>query len=1740
MEDSSDLQSPDVQDDFRPEKYFMESEETPLEYESDPELWSYSDETSHTGPDENDYPLTTSEKITRQEKLRMIALRRHLDELSEKVLDTEYLVTKTREELKTCREKVENLEIERDEVYENIQQEEEANNMAAVYRLRSKHEKLCVELEAEEALEQEISQRLEQSEFQLAKVQVEQGKFILVEEDLQKDEEKWQRERTDVAAQRAKKETLKVLQAERRKKNRDRDHIAALRERDRKHRQAIVAARRSREAANKYLKETLARVRQQEADEEERNRTEMEQRMETILSLKQNIGSNRENLRAIQARDRYLARQALDSEDAERLELLESGKNPDEIMLRKKRYKNFEAEKEEFDADQRDKQVEIVSRILKEEKQMKKRMQQYPQLWPESKRDRERAKRLGRPKRKARIGIIHETSGSSSMEYSADVEEAAPVRDPSSMAAFKPSSKLTTVSSDDDDDFSPYGVTSRDEKGESDSEDRDETLAKPEFQGLWDKRHKAYKVPKDDDQKFTLSHYQSKMEREMMTEALEKHRSGAVKKQIAAGKEFKGCPFYSKPDVIHFKDFDVGKTYKKKVILTNVSYSVNFLKLIGISEHLKDFIHIHFDPPGQMSAGLTCEMMVTFKPMINEDLDGEVGFMAQTGPFIIPLICSTKKCDLSVDKALIDYGTQVIGETLKKSITLTNKGALGTTFEFLKITGMRPQTTTSALASLGGMTGIETERTTSFAGKEEEDKVETLKENDKASEKDEKTPTPSEQGAPTTIQEEGETVSGTGEGVEDEDKQEPEEKERDETALSDRGVDEKPTSAKSGRSDELTQFTDGVDKDDVSTGSVPLDPADLEDLSNLDGMKAGSVVAGEIAPFSSVKLEVIFAPSIPGKVETDFEIRFMDPLSETISIRAIASAIDVPVWVERQNVDLKICMFDRLYQDSILVNNRATTALRLRFEVCKELRNHLELLPKTGYIQAQSQFSAQMKFLPRHTLIEEGGRYFDNETGVLEAPMTIRVADQTAPVPFTVHAVVTNSDMEFDTDFIDFGFCSIYESVVTTVKLTNKSILSQSFGFVSIPDFVDVQPNDGFGTLLPLETLELDIIFNAKKAKDYSFELVCKSGINRDFKIQCKAVGVHPPLKLSHSIIHFAATALDDTSFASFHVHNNHTSANEFTHPVPRIGTGEIAPVCPTSFEFLVPENTPITVSPRVGTVMPGKKCLISVKFSPTLTESAIKEEGVRMITRNLEAKARKEFEEAQLAAIRSSEAAAEKGKKAGGGKKGGAGASSKSPGKTPLGKQQSPMSMSGPRPITPPNAEYINPESDDYAAAKGSLLRNYRGNFGSYSIPCFVASGTPGDPGTLPYSVYNTLYLEVHCPTVKPSLVVISNHGRNTTDFGEVSTGQNIIKSITIQNISDQQLDLKSSLLDTCGPFVLLNALRPLQADATHTLLISFTPKQGKVFYEVLEIRCPTSTLSITLQGKGVSPNVNLTVQNGVLDMGYVLASEENVETFKIENTSSLSVNYAIKMDSLSLTKHTDQQGLPLFIKRDPQMKSLVGTANLNGRCVFDCTPVEGTIEPGGNKEITVTFAPDHASDYYSDGARISLFGQHESHVIRLIGRSREHTMYVVGGDEIMTCVESLAAGPLPEEEEGEVKPPAVPVLLSFRSVGKEDGHQPATRSIEIGCIRTMAVSQKKNGEFIFDNINMITAKGFQIDTQKGMVEAGSTKTVNFTWIPQAGHDPNATVEASIVLNMKGDVAERYNILLRAMVVSE
>lgn len=70
-------------------------------------------------------------------------------------------------------------------------------------------------------------------------------------------------------------------------------------------------------------------------------------------------------------------------------------------------------------------------------------------------------------------------------------------------------------------------------------------------------------------------------------------------------------------------------------------------------------------------------------------------------------------------------------------------------------------------------------------------------------------------------------------------------------------------------------------------------------------------------------------------------------------------------------------------------------------------------------------------------------------------------------------------------------------------------------------------------------------------------------------------------LVLLHYTLIFQALHPHVQTKQSFPCHHSDLSSS--------IPTGEIAPVGPTSFEFMIPEDAPLTISPSVGTVMPGE-----------------------------------------------------------------------------------------------------------------------------------------------------------------------------------------------------------------------------------------------------------------------------------------------------------------------------------------------------------------------------------------------------------------------------------------------------------------------------------------------------------------------------------------------------------------------
>ncbi|KAH9495100.1 Cilia- and flagella-associated protein 74 [Bulinus truncatus] len=1795
-----------------------------LDYDDSKQDFSSSSDDESTITDDQIYPETKQDKITWHEQIRMMQLRSHINQLLNEVKQAQYIADKTREELKKCKTQIKLFEEERDKLFVEIKEKETENNRSAIDRLCATHECVCKELEAEQRLEAVIMEKLDQAEYDLARAELERGKFILAEDDLLQRELKLSEEKAEMAMIRHQKEQFLAQQALAMKQKENKIKTKATLEAEKRHRHAVEEAEKSHNRANKYLSKTMAKLKMRQEEEAERYKIDMNRKMEMLLKLREDIAHNKENLRAIKAKDKASEDKKKAAEELEREKILSEGGNPDHALLVKKRKNEMEKLKQQFEADQQVKKVEIVQKILREEENLKKKKKLQPYLWEWPDREKslrvppkkpkipkllqdfiaadddvcaskenlqskfestmplnDKGKQLNKNMPLPEIAAVVPNVNENNFNRSADFDE-----DILAMTSFDKGEE-DYIGTEDEGEGEEYGeehfeemggeeheeelqtVISQAKMSDSESEIEEEEpqmdLAQPEFEGLWNKQTKPYKLPKGTDQPQLTHPGLSKMEEEILKRTLEKTRRGIVTTQVAAGKEFKGPAFYSKPDIIHFKDFDVGKLYKKKVKITNVSYTLNFIKFIDISDQLKDFIKIQFDPPGHMSAGLTCDLMVIFKPMINEDLHGKVKFLTQTGPFEIPLICSTKKCNLSIDLDTIDFGTHVIGETIKRKVTLTNRGALGTSFTFSKVS-VPPMPITAKLKSseesnveleIKSSEMNESKSAASALGKISETSevlpqqtnmisVTRLSSHQiSVSQLTNQNPASQAPSSQNDLQNEGPSLQllypSTSGRVDNSLSEKPpstvmlgETNTPEPVTTEHLTYENNETVTEVNNTTTDTPFKKGGISFSVSKQDTPAESQDWEDYCSIDGMTVGNIAYQELGPFSSVKLEIIWKPKISGKVNVDFEITFSDPLSNPLSLEAIGTAIDVPVWVKRQCVDLQTCILDRLYQDTVIVCNRASTALRLKFEVAPELKDHMEILPKTGYIQAQSQFSAQLKFLPRKSIYSDAPAFIEKEIGVLEAPVTIRVTDQTTPVVFTVQAVVTNSDIEISESQIDFGFCTIHESVVKRIELSNKSILPQHFGFVGLPEFVEVQPNDGFGTLLPLEKLSLDIIFSPKKAEEFKFELVCRTLINRDFKISCVGTGVHTPLELSKQVIHFGATSLFDKATTYLHVINNHVSANEFSHPVPRIGKGKICPVGPTSFHFIVPNDAPVSISPIVGTVQPGKRCKINVQFTPVLGDKEIKEEAEKMMEKEKmkENKIETMIKESIDPII-----------------------SAKTPGKEKSTSNivaQSKIKMSASNVSVVPevvkdklDSESLNAQSPEYIAATSALIRHFRGRFQTFTIPCYIASGTASVPGELDYSVHNTLYLQIHCPAVKPPLLVISDGGKNTLNFGNVSIGQTSQKSITIQNISDKYLELKSTLVNPAGPFLMLNALRPLSPGATHTILMTFTPEKSQIFQENFCIKSSNATLNLTLKGYGVSPLVNLSFSESVFDMGAVLSGEFVEKTFMIENTSILSIDYIIKQDSISLYHNENAHRLQEFLHLQTanKTKKILGTQNFNGKNVFDIVPMRGTIAGGGSQEITVTFAPDHESDLYADGVRVELFDEEGSHFFKLIGQGKSKMMYMEGYDQLIPSQESLVLAPYyPEDEDPDGRPnvqPSPPALITIKSMMLNDSLQPGSRTINVGCVRTMAVSQKKNGEFSVDGLQSLIQKGFTVEPQKGMVEAGIKKPVVFTWTPPANHDPNVIIEETATLTLKCDGTEQITLMIQAMVVT-
>ncbi|EQC33161.1 hypothetical protein SDRG_09147 [Saprolegnia diclina VS20] len=604
---------------------------------------------------------------------------------------------------------------------------------------------------------------------------------------------------------------------------------------------------------------------------------------------------------------------------------------------------------------------------------------------------------------------------------------------------------------------------------------------------------------------------------------------------------------------------------------------------------------------------------------------------------------------------------------------------------------------------------------------------------------------------------------------------------------------------------------------------------------------------GHVAPYASCSIHFAFSPHEPMAAFTQaFQVTFDDaPEVPPLDIRVRAQAAEVPLYVETPIMDFKCCVYDKLYRGKLLLRNRGKVPLKCQLKVPKYLKEALEFVPHFGYVQGCSpgaepgRFEIQIKFRPTQSLWTAiiAHKFGLEHLGVMAIPLQVLVPDQVLPVYFVLRAQLTSGDLEFSSPTILFGACATTQSVAQRVRITNRSMLPQKFGFVHLPPEVRVEPSDGFGTLLPYEAVDATIVFSPSAATEFRTSLTCASSMNRTYSLPCIGTGVAPALRFSETVVTLGAIPIGQFVVHSLVCINSSSSDQRLEIDLP----AAVAKV--------------LRIRPLVATVPAYGSVRIEVEFRPMTWDDLEPADNV-IVT--------KSFCEAVADTFQPETAEDSR----------------------PATSNDT-TSKETNEDVTP-NDE-LDDDNDVMAPGPIALLAptEPRSVHATCTLVCFAEDTRNKVDRVALQSLRLQLSIVERELIAKPEKL----------SFGQVAVGQSSVLKLQVVNDGPEDLELHVLALHCMGPFSVVNALRCVSAGGgVANLFVEFTPSAPLIFHEDLTLTTARGHLRVPLHGEGVSPILQITPVDGDIHFKPVLAREKGFTEFTLLNSSQFPLKYIIK----------------------------------------------------------------------------------------------------------------------------------------------------------------------------------------------------------------------------------------------------
>eukprot|EP00730_Choanoeca_flexa_P005176 TRINITY_DN11897_c0_g1_i1.p1 TRINITY_DN11897_c0_g1~~TRINITY_DN11897_c0_g1_i1.p1 ORF type:complete len:1210 (+),score=229.18 TRINITY_DN11897_c0_g1_i1:429-3632(+) len=858
-------------------------------------------------------------------------------------------------------------------------------------------------------------------------------------------------------------------------------------------------------------------------------------------------------------------------------------------------------------------------------------------------------------------------------------------------------------------------------------------------------------------------------------------------------------------------------------------------------------------------------------------------------------------------------------------------------------------------------------------------------------------------------------------------------------------------------------------RQDGSKPAVSADEGSLPPVLSIDG-----TLEGFLAPRTAIVMDLCYTPREPGTLNEQYRIVLSDSGLDDIVMTVQAECNDIPVFFATKAIDLKMCCEDHEYQAVAEVNNtNPTSSSKAFFSLPPATKGCIELKPASSVLQPNSTLSLCIIFRPDANTLDELRDFTEEDTGKITLPVTMQVEGQALGSELTLTAHVTPSRLELSTTSLDFGSVSVYETALQSVKITNHSALAQQFAFQKMPEYLSIQPRHGIGTVLPFETIDVDVLFSPPRHphddddRKFKAELLLEGEYAvRSERLLCKGIGCVPPVRFSSSQVQFAATCLGDRRAQSVTLSN--------------IGQGELV------YELVAPVDLGLTVSPVAGKLKAGEVQQLWLQFAPK-----------KMHYMHSVLKAQTEEDTMTTTDTRDELASGDK-------------------------RSDSANESDGPEadPASSTSRSAQALESMDMAMKPLPMPL-----FNRATVTCFCAATATAQPRSQDKAV-----LAVELPVLEPVITLVDDDRRSMAtfehDFGRVALEQQEVVSVTIKNNSDAEVSLTASIMDSAGAFRLLRALRPLSPHGTQRLTLAFKPGMAIPFLEDFDIACKEQTLRLRLRGVGVRPSVCIdTLSNEVdsrceaalahppllpnyLTCGDILVSEVQTRKFVIRNESDVPVDVRASLASENtpfdppVVKYNQHKQLP----EQHRTAGPVDVKNWGTQPSFKAYPTQFTLPPAGKQEVAVHFQPDHASLHFRDVLLLAYNAHREPAKVDLRGRAWNTSIFHFGTDKTGIDVDNLPSSQLVTLQDADQAEQHT--LHMLYKLDQQTSLSASFADIFFGVINASDGKKVPGGELVLEQLSSeAVKKGFAIEPANRLVlDSGCVKACRINFQPGKG----------------------------------